>query len=444
MFDAPLPVGTEKIVSETIFCWVDLRLQSGFQSRPLVGIQLYLEHRELNALAKIPAGFGDAPEPPGPAGCRCTHIVGDQDHHGIASFPEQRRIAVKITAKVTRKKERLKVRRQANRCALADELVLALFAFALLPGGQNGLTSIVRQEHRATVSEGEVVLSKLAPVNERQSQPISKCRPQLFHEVERKARPPRPILMQEANRRIEPDTFKSAATFMRKQNIEKGQKRVHRIKRRPTRPAIETKPVIGRTKQTVEDAEVKAPRLAFMASQGVNACSLTYRSLKQEFESAGNRGDSVARWRRHASTMIAQGPQKDRSLIGKLPQNDAADDFETRVPVGHAVLRAAQQYVSGNWPLNARLKTADAVKENEGDARAGAGSNQCRRYEYGTKHDNRGEHMKRGASLRLAFDLCNEIFSVLAKARPLSCYVHGIEQLLHAPPSSSSGVVRAS
>lgn len=60
VFYLPLPVRAKEIIAQTVALRVDDCIQPGTQPGPLRGVKLDLEDRELNALAPILAGAGDA------------------------------------------------------------------------------------------------------------------------------------------------------------------------------------------------------------------------------------------------------------------------------------------------------------------------------------------------------------------------------------------------
>ena len=102
---------------------------------------------------------------------------------------------------------RLQVGHKPERHFLFQEGMDAFFPLALLPGGQDQFAGVVAHHHRAAVARLEIPGSQLPAVDERQRQPVGKDRAQFLDQIEREARPPRPVAMQKAGRWVEADAF---------------------------------------------------------------------------------------------------------------------------------------------------------------------------------------------------------------------------------------------
>src|SRR5690606_11381187 len=75
MLDAAAPVRAEIIVAEAVAVGIDDPLEPRTKGRPLGRIDLYLEYRELHALAEVRAGAGDAAQAADAAGARRRDVV---------------------------------------------------------------------------------------------------------------------------------------------------------------------------------------------------------------------------------------------------------------------------------------------------------------------------------------------------------------------------------
>jgi hypothetical protein len=73
-------------------------------------------------------------------------------------------------------------------------------AFPLL---EHDAASILGQQDRAPIDEPELPCAELAAVQQCQCDPVRQRSPELLHQIEREARPPRSVAMEEAHLRIE-------------------------------------------------------------------------------------------------------------------------------------------------------------------------------------------------------------------------------------------------
>ena len=109
----------------------------------------------------------------------------------------------------------------------------------------------------------------LPAVEKRERQPVGQDGTQLLHQVEREARASRPVAMQEADGRIEPDALRRAAAIVGQQRVEEREQRVDRVERRAARAPAEDDVGVGDADQVVENAEIDVAGLAFGAAQSV-------------------------------------------------------------------------------------------------------------------------------------------------------------------------------
>src|SRR5690606_28828774 len=129
--DAAAPVRAEIIVAEAVAVGIDDPLEPRTKGRPLGRIDLYLEYRELHALAEVRAGAGDAAQAADAAGARRRDVVAHEHHHPRFSlFPEPGRIGIQIPAQMSGEKLRLQVGHEAECRLLAEEGVLPLLSLA--------------------------------------------------------------------------------------------------------------------------------------------------------------------------------------------------------------------------------------------------------------------------------------------------------------------------
>jgi hypothetical protein len=147
--------------------------------------------------------------------------------------------------------------------------VLDLLALALLPGGQHRLAAVLLQQNGTVLHHPEIAGPHFASVQHGERQPVRERRPQLFHEVERQARPAGPQAVQEASRGVQAHAFQGAAAVMHEQGVEEGEQRIGHIHRRPPAAAAEGERGIGDAQRMGEDAEIQRRRLAFLAAQPV-------------------------------------------------------------------------------------------------------------------------------------------------------------------------------
>ena len=77
-------------------------------------------------------------------------------------------------------------------------------SYALLPGGQQGITRLFGEKHGTAVASLKIACRELTAVQQRECQPVREYRAQLFHQIEGQARPAGSFSMQKADRWIEP------------------------------------------------------------------------------------------------------------------------------------------------------------------------------------------------------------------------------------------------
>jgi len=272
------PVGAQIVIAQAVCLTVDDLLQPRLQLRPLGRIHFDLEDRILHTLAEVAAGLRHAAQPCGPLAVVRGNVIGHQHQHG--SLPEPGRIGIEIAAQMPRKKLRLKIRHEPEWRIFLQEGMAALLALALLPGGKHGLARLFREKDSTTVLPLEVAGPQLAAVDERQRQPVGKHRPELLHQVERKARPSGPVAMEKAHRRVQPHAFAGAAAVVHEQGVEEGKKRVYGIERRPSRTPGPAHLRVGRADQVTEHGEIYVGRLALGAAQPVRVLVLAPAGLR--------------------------------------------------------------------------------------------------------------------------------------------------------------------
>jgi hypothetical protein len=95
MLHTLLPVGSEEIETQTVMRRIDAVKKLPSHDSPLCRIHEALEHRVLDALPIIEAGFGNTSETTGPMIILCD-IVAHEYHH--LSLPDECRVAIEIAA----------------------------------------------------------------------------------------------------------------------------------------------------------------------------------------------------------------------------------------------------------------------------------------------------------------------------------------------------------
>ncbi len=95
---------------------------------------------------------------------------------------------IEVSSQVTSQQPRLRVRNQSDRDLLIEEPMRDFLSFPLLVGRQHGLPPVVAEPHGAAWPLDEVAWLQLAPVDQRERQPIGDGRSQLLHQIERQRR----------------------------------------------------------------------------------------------------------------------------------------------------------------------------------------------------------------------------------------------------------------
>src|SRR5438552_3122371 len=99
---------------------------------------------------------------------------------------------------MSRKQLRLDVPEEAYRHLLIEKRMLDFITLSLLVGDENGLATILAEQRCPVFEAPEVLRCKLAAIDQREHEAISKERPKLLDEIERQARPAGSIDMQVA------------------------------------------------------------------------------------------------------------------------------------------------------------------------------------------------------------------------------------------------------
>src|SRR5438552_932576 len=81
MFNAPAPIGPEKVITKAVVLGRNQVFELGSQACPLRWIDLNLEYGVLHPLAVVAASPSDPPQPRGPAGFGGADIVSHENHH---------------------------------------------------------------------------------------------------------------------------------------------------------------------------------------------------------------------------------------------------------------------------------------------------------------------------------------------------------------------------
>src|SRR5262249_48693825 len=148
--------------------------------------------------------------------------------------------------------------------------------------------------HRAAFRAPESPRLHLPPVHQRQRQPVREHRPQLFNQIQRQPRTPRPVPMQVSNRRIESHCLQRRRHVVRQQRVYEGKQRVHVVQRRPPAPSTKKEIFLGGGDQLIEHAEIHACRVSLVTRISSTLAVLSTISARRESRSAANSSSFVS------------------------------------------------------------------------------------------------------------------------------------------------------
>jgi hypothetical protein len=136
MFNLCFVVFAEVVKAQAVFFHVNNFTERCLQGFALCGVKQTFKNGTLHPLPMLHAFPGHTPETLSAGGIFGINVISNQyQHGGFPSFPQKRRIIVKITAQISCKQERLDIRHKAPLDFFLEVWMLYFFALVRLPCG---------------------------------------------------------------------------------------------------------------------------------------------------------------------------------------------------------------------------------------------------------------------------------------------------------------------
>jgi len=157
MFNPPLVIGSQVIVPQTIYFFINDLFQGTLELNPLSRINYAFKNRILNALSVIGTGLGNLPEPFLATGTGYHHIVTHKNHHRYLP-PKERGIPVNITSNISGHEIRLNKKEKANGNLFLNIGMVYLILLTALILGQNRFSGLIVHGYRTVGCLGKPFL----------------------------------------------------------------------------------------------------------------------------------------------------------------------------------------------------------------------------------------------------------------------------------------------
>src|SRR5260221_3936441 len=174
----------------------------------------------------------------------------------MGSFWNQRQIFQQIAAEMARQNASLDKWHLSDAQVLLQQRVLHGFFLPLLVGGDDQPASGVGELDGPALALPEVLRADLAPIDQRDRQPVSDPGAELLHQVERQSRPVRAFRVEEADERVESDGGERRDAVVPHEGVEETEQAVDPVARRAPRTGGEAKALALLFQEKAEDAEV--------------------------------------------------------------------------------------------------------------------------------------------------------------------------------------------
>ena len=220
----------EKVKPQGVFACVAFREEPVPQLHPFLLSHLALKDRLLHAGPVIRARPRHPSQPASARLLDSRNIISDQDHHG--SLRNQRQIFLQIAAEVASKNAGLDKWHLPDAQILIEQRVLHSFLLPFLIGGDDQPASGIGELDGATLALPEMLGTDLAPIDQRNRQPVGDLGAELLHQIEGQRRPIRAFRMKEADEWVETDCGKRGDAIVPHEGVEETEKAVDPVARR--------------------------------------------------------------------------------------------------------------------------------------------------------------------------------------------------------------------